>query len=96
MLRTSDDEDEGEEQADSSSAAGGSSASVKYLCRTPLPVSDADLDEDTAELTRRHIKRQAARRPAHGGQSGDDFCGVGRYVFSFIFVTGQELRLHQD
>jgi hypothetical protein len=59
MLKTSDDEDEDEEHADNT--ASGSSSSFKYLCRTPLPVSDADLDEDTAELTRRHIKRLKRR-----------------------------------
>ncbi|KAM0842952.1 hypothetical protein ACQ4PT_058013 [Festuca glaucescens] len=57
MLQASDDEDEDKGHADRSSAAGDNSVSAKYLCHTPLPVSNADLDEDTAELTRRHIKR---------------------------------------
>jgi hypothetical protein len=51
----SDDEDEGDEEG--SSLAGDSSKSVKYFCRTPSPVSDTDLVEDTAELTQRHLKR---------------------------------------
>jgi hypothetical protein len=52
-LQASDGEDEEE------GLLGGcvSAEDNRYLCRTPLPVSDADLIEDSAELSRRQIKR---------------------------------------
>jgi hypothetical protein len=59
MLQPADDEDDGEDdgEGDGFSAVGDSARSVRYLCRTPSPVSDADLVEGSADLTRRHLKR---------------------------------------
>jgi hypothetical protein len=52
MLQPSDDEDDGEEDREEDS-----SISVRCFCRSPSPVTDADLLEESAELTRRHLKR---------------------------------------
>ncbi|KAM0845185.1 hypothetical protein ACQ4PT_056551 [Festuca glaucescens] len=79
MLQTSDDEDEDEGHSDRSSAADDRSVSDRYFCRTPLPVSDADLDEDTAELTRRHIKRIKRR---------DDQRMAARTALTFVASEG--------
>ncbi|KAM0842688.1 hypothetical protein ACQ4PT_058202 [Festuca glaucescens] len=70
-LLQSEDVEENEEDADEEvgqqdgvSSAGIGDKSVKYLCRTPSPVSDADLVEGSSELSRRQRKR-IVRRDGH-------------------------------
>ncbi|KAK1681753.1 hypothetical protein QYE76_042601 [Lolium multiflorum] len=55
-----DDEDVHEREEDGSPAGGGD-RSATYLCRTPSPVRDADLLEDSSDLNRRRLKRLRRR-----------------------------------
>jgi hypothetical protein len=55
------DEGEEEEGGDDGSPAGGADRSATYLCRTPVPVRDADLIEASSELNRRQMKRLRRR-----------------------------------
>jgi hypothetical protein len=55
-----DDEDVDEREEDGSPAGGGD-RSATYLCRTPSPVRDADLLEDSSDLNRRRLKRLRRR-----------------------------------
>ncbi|KAM0887204.1 hypothetical protein ACQ4PT_029203 [Festuca glaucescens] len=67
VLQADDEEDtdledgEEEEGGDDGSPAGGGDRSATYLCRTPVPVRDADLVEASSELNRRQMKRLRRR-----------------------------------
>ncbi|KAM0870258.1 hypothetical protein ACQ4PT_040132 [Festuca glaucescens] len=54
-LRSSEEDEDGE--AEERSSAGESEKSIRYLCRTPSPVSGRDILEDMSELARRALKR---------------------------------------
>jgi hypothetical protein len=55
MLQSSDEEEEGEEEVVSS--ATDIDKTLRYLCRTPSPVSGRDIVEDSSELPWRTLKR---------------------------------------
>jgi hypothetical protein len=60
VLQSSDDEEDGEEDGEEGEAKGNADSAM-FLYRSPTPVSDADLLEGSAELSRRHRKRLKRR-----------------------------------
>jgi hypothetical protein len=67
VLHPDEDQDVGDDDGDKdgeevgTQSVGVGDRSIAYLCRTPSPVSDADLTERSSELTRRHRKRITRR-----------------------------------
>ncbi|KAK1601452.1 hypothetical protein QYE76_018638 [Lolium multiflorum] len=60
LLQASDDEEDGGD-LELSPGAADSDRSLMYLCRTPSPVSDIDIVDDSRELARRTTKRITKR-----------------------------------